>query len=390
VVMTAGHCMGGITRVRIGTNDYASGGEFIRVVSEHEYPNSWTTVDVGVLVLEEESSFEPRTIAQDCVLDDLHDGAQVQIVGFGAVDIWGNQYTNHLMEARTTVNDHDCSDLWSGCNGSVSPGGEISAGGGGVDACYGDSGGPLYLLTDKGDYLVGITSRSYANVWAPCEEGGIYGRPDYVVDWVESVTGRTLPEPDCGQEEDEGGTEGGSTDEGSQSEGESGEDILLVEAPVLIVPEGSSAWSRLSVSRIDGLPPGPVSFSIVRSPDEGEAEIAEDGVLRFSAPAGFIGDDSLVVLVSDGSGNEAVALVDVVVAEREAESTGGCAIGESGLGLAPLSSTVIILFGVGWRRRANAEPRRSPPSPSPSERGAHRLPAAQYWCCNSCRTRSSR
>jgi uncharacterized protein (TIGR03382 family) len=360
VVMTAGHCMGGITRVRVGTNDYYSGGEFIRVASEHEYPNSWTTVDIGVLVLEEESSYEPRTIAQDCVLDELHDEAQVQIVGFGAIDIWGNQYTNHLMEARTTVNDHDCSDLWSGCNGSVSPGGEISAGGGGIDACYGDSGGPLYLLTDKGDYLVGITSRSYANVWAPCEEGGIYGRPDYVLDWVETVTGRSLPEPDCGQDDSDGGSQGdGQEDDDGENDGT--EDVLVVDAPALIVPEGGTASTRLSVSRQDGLPPGPLRFTIVRNPDEGEAEIDSGGFLRFTGSTGFVGEDDVMVSVSDTSGHEVVVPVQVLVAEREqGNGVSGCAAAENGLGLAPLSTMGVLLFGVGWRRRSTSrsvEPR---------------------------------
>ena len=192
VVITAGHCIGGIAGVLLDTNDYTSGGEYIRVTKEIEYPNSWGTVDIGLLLLEKESKVKPRLIAQECVLDELYDGSNVQIVGYGALDIWGQQYGTRLMEATSTVADHDCTDMWRGCNASVSPGGEMGAGGNGVDACFGDSGGPLYLLTDKGDYLVGVTSRSYANVWAPCEEGGIWGRPDSILGWIESNAGVTL------------------------------------------------------------------------------------------------------------------------------------------------------------------------------------------------------
>ena len=87
---------------------------------------------------------------------------------------------------------------FAGCNGAVSPGGELGAGGNGVDACFGDSGGPLYLLSDRGDYVVGVTSRAYAGVpWNyPCRDGGIYTRPDAVVDWIESKVG-PITKPVC-------------------------------------------------------------------------------------------------------------------------------------------------------------------------------------------------
>ena len=39
------------------------------------------------------------------------------------------------------------------------PGGELIAGGGGIDSCAGDSGGPLYLHTEVGSYLVGLAVR---------------------------------------------------------------------------------------------------------------------------------------------------------------------------------------------------------------------------------------
>ena len=215
-VLSAGHCVDGITAVKLGTNDFSSGGERIKVTEIIEYPQSQRSYDLAILILETPSTMEPRMIARGCVLDDLDVGAEVTIVGYGALDPQGNQYGSELMEGFTTIDDPECTDMQSGCVNSVSPGGELGAGGSDdVDSCYGDSGGPLYLNTDHGDYLVGITSRGYNSSW-DCGGGGIYVRPDAVIDWLEENIGEELPTPDC---------EGGSTDGGGDGDngGDGGE-----------------------------------------------------------------------------------------------------------------------------------------------------------------------
>ena len=211
-VLSAGHCVGGISAVKLNTNDYSQGGERIAVADVIEYPDSQRTYDLAILILEEESSVEPAVIAQDCVLDELSEGAEVTIVGYGALDPQGYQYSSELMEGFTTIDDPECTDLSSGCANAVSPGGELGAGASDeVDSCYGDSGGPLYLSTDEGDYLVGITSRGYNTSW-DCGSGGIYVRPDAVIDWLEESIGESLPEPDCGgsASEDDAAAPGGN------------------------------------------------------------------------------------------------------------------------------------------------------------------------------------
>ncbi len=319
VVITAGHCIGGIAGVLLDTNDYGQGGEYISVRKEIEHPNSWYTVDIGVLVLEGSSSVEPRIIAQDCVLDGVHDGANVQIVGYGALDIWGNQYDSKLMEATSTIADHDCSDMWRGCNASVSPGGEMGAGGNGVDACYGDSGGPLYLLTDKGHYLVGVTSRSYANVYAPCEEGGIWGRPDYLVDWIESSTGRTLPKPDCGGDGDGGNDGGGDDGGGGGDDGEEDDSGAANRAPEpyarpILVVEGVEAVTQIHPNDPDSADLH--FYEIAAQPEFGEAWLTGDGVLTYLGEGG--GTTVVTVQVTDnGEPQQSVSLeVEVEVVAR--------------------------------------------------------------------------
>ncbi len=302
LVITAGHCLGGITHVLLDTNDYTEGGELIEVKTTLEYPDSWNTVDAAVLVLKKESSVKPRIIAQDCILEDLYNGAPVQIVGYGAIDEWGNRYVSELMEARSEVTDYNCTDLSSGCNKSVSPGGELGAGGDGVDACYGDSGGPLYLLTDKGAYLVGVTSRSYDYVTKPCYEGGIWGRPDYVIDWIEDRTGRTLERPDC---------DGGGTGSGGVPPAPTADPINVVVGATgrtLVEPNDPDSSS--------------FEFVLIAEPTLGSAVLGQDGILAFEATAK--GEETLRVKVTDERSNAEVVEIPVTVVQRSQDDKGTC------------------------------------------------------------------
>lgn len=216
LVLTAGHCTDGdIDRVKLDTVDFRGEFERVDVAEVIPYPQWWNTYDLALLVLEEDSRVAPRQIAMDCEADEfMVDGAAVAIVGFGATDEWGEQYGSKLREATTTITDADCTDTNAGCLPSVSPGGELGAGGDGVDACFGDSGGPLYLLTQEGAMLAGITSRAYDTANLPCSEGGIYVRPDAVIEWIEQESGVRLPRPQCDGSVETGDQAGGSDGQG--------------------------------------------------------------------------------------------------------------------------------------------------------------------------------
>jgi len=193
VVITAGHCVsdGAPDQVLLGTNSLLNpggAGEVINVKAFFEYPNSWNTVDAGILVLEKESKVTPRAIASGWAKLDIANAASIELVGYGTTDRNGTVSTDNLMEAQTTITDFNCSAS-SGCNTGAQPDGELGAGGMGVDTCPGDSGGPLYLLTPYGQFVAGITSRGYDNAQFACSEGGIYGRPDKIVDWIEKTAG---------------------------------------------------------------------------------------------------------------------------------------------------------------------------------------------------------
>ena len=166
------------------------------------HPDWQSTLDVGLLQLDSDAGVEPATVAFGCNSRYIVDGAEVQIVGYGATSPDGSPFNFELREATTEIVDADCSgDDWS----CLVPGRELIAGHPGVDTCPGDSGGPLYVPSSAGPLLVAITSRA-ANAGAtptggveqPCGSvPGLYVRVDGVIDWIEDTIGEPLPAPDC-------------------------------------------------------------------------------------------------------------------------------------------------------------------------------------------------
>lgn len=290
VVLTAGHCIAGnpVDEVKIGATNWWTDedAEVIRVERMIEYPNSWSTYDIGLVLLEKAAKTPPRAIAMDCVLDEyLENGADVQIVGFGVTRENGTGYNSDLNEAPSRVLDKGCKEdridgILTGCNESVRPGGEIAAGGNGTDACYGDSGGPLYLRTDEGDFVVGVTSRAFLGVDGryPCRDGGIWVRPDAVIDWIEENVGnREITYPSCNEPVD-------------------------VTAPELVTKRNQEGETVLVLSDPDG-DADAATVEIVEPPAHGTATL--DGLRIVYAPdADYVGADSLVVAVTDsGTGD---------------------------------------------------------------------------------------
>ncbi|MFT6145338.1 MAG: MYXO-CTERM domain-containing protein [Myxococcota bacterium] len=321
VVVTAAHCISNqVSGVVIGTTNWlGDDGEILDVVDIAVSREG----DIAVLKLERESEFTPRAVGFGCVVDTfLEDGAPVAVVGYGATDDYGRQNTTQLMEGYTVVTDHDCSATSRGCQASISPGGEIGAGGDGVDACFGDSGGPLYLLTDRGDFLVGVTSRAFNDVNPPCGLGGIWVRPDAFIDWIEDEMNVDLPEPTC-------------TEFPAAADAD------------MTVRQDKSERVKIRVSDGDS---DSFVFTVDQAPSNGTISIDDEGEVTYTPDAGYLGLDTFAVRVTDTSGfplGSDVAVVEVEVVEGGGFLGLGCSSTQ-----APASAAWLLgLAALGLRRR---------------------------------------
>ena len=323
LVLTAGHCISGVTSVKVGVTDLIAESENIPVAAAVEHPDSFTTDDVGLLLLERLASVTPRVLATGCVLErHLKDGAPVAIVGWGATDQQGERSTDRLMEAESSITDFDCTG-GRGCNVGVSPGGELAAGGDNVDSCFGDSGGPLYLLTDIGDFLVGVTSRGYDDAQVPCGEGGIYVRPDAVLDWIEAESGQTIPRATC-----------------------NARPVPSADVSSLEVEAGDSIDAVVAANDPDT---GDTHvYAVATAPAHGEATVDEDGDLTYRAGDDYEGADEFSVQVADNGIPSLSAEVAFEVTVLPGDGC-GCRAASPGAG-APLLA-LLALIPLARRRR---------------------------------------
>ena len=206
VVLTAGHCLPALApaevRAVVGEVAWAA-APGIALAGSGAHPLEEGGLDVAWVRLAAPVEVVPRALPRVCEADQLVDGADVVLVGFGTVDGTGQVPSTRLQEAASTVQDARCADPTQGCRPwDVSPV-ELVAGGEGVDACVGDSGGPLYLPTASGAVLVGVASRSALGSARSCGDGGIYTRVDAVQDWLAAEVGTAAAGEPCAPEEGE-------------------------------------------------------------------------------------------------------------------------------------------------------------------------------------------
>ena len=69
------------------------------------------------------------------------------------------------------------------------------------DSCYGDSGGPLYVPTDDGEFLVGLVSRGRSDVKRDCGDGGVYTLLSAYLPWIAETAGSRF-DPKAAAEDD--------------------------------------------------------------------------------------------------------------------------------------------------------------------------------------------
>ncbi|MEM9549272.1 MAG: DNA/RNA non-specific endonuclease [Bacteroidota bacterium] len=197
VVLTAAHCdPEDITRVFIGGRQISDlgAGEVLKVESTHIHPdyngNLIPSHDIAVLILEEESRYNPVPIASE---NDTEQEDNLTVVGFGSDSPNGmtgfgtKRYADvpHTITLGMDAENIERLQQEHGFDNTY----ELHAGKRnlGIDSCNGDSGGPLYTSGEYADRKVtSLTSRMAYSGSDPCGDGGIYTKIYPYMSWINS------------------------------------------------------------------------------------------------------------------------------------------------------------------------------------------------------------
>lgn len=190
VVLTAAHCQQWSKIVHVGS-DVSISGERIGVRHRERYPSQLqgSPADLLIVFLKRAPEHaEPRPLAASKHIDAAGLG---RVVGFGTINATATQgfgkkrggmipIVSPLCQQSTPEGKTDA--IRFGCK----PGYELVAGreGTGIDACKGDSGGPLYVESHGTWFMAGITSRGFPGSAGWCGTGTVYVRVDKYLQWI--------------------------------------------------------------------------------------------------------------------------------------------------------------------------------------------------------------
>jgi trypsin len=199
-VLTAAHCSGGREPmdVVIGRHDLRTGeGERTRVaevIVHPDYDGETLANDVALLHLARPTGYTPANLPVGRALEVA--GATVIVAGWGQTEAGSESAVLREVEVPL-VSDPQCraayGDWFSAevmiCAGDLENGG--------IDSCYGDSGGPLFSTLGGSFTLVGVVS------WGDdfCAEPGrpgVYAQISALLPWISRVSGVQPPGPACG------------------------------------------------------------------------------------------------------------------------------------------------------------------------------------------------
>jgi len=187
-VLTAAHCVqgqspGGVS-MRIGSNEYASGGEEAQaaeIVVHPDYDGVSAGNDIALVRTAAPATSAPVSLAADAPV-----GTTSRLLGWGQTcpEPGGCGAPDYLQQLDVEVLD---ANACTGIDGSLelctsNPGGDSGA-------CYGDSGGPQITGGSGSWSLIGVTSRT-GNGDSTCATGpSIYTDATAYADWIAQTTG---------------------------------------------------------------------------------------------------------------------------------------------------------------------------------------------------------
>jgi hypothetical protein len=179
-VLSARHCRG--IAVAVFGNDVSRFRAQRRVVNS--LVPSEREVDLAVFVLDDAAPVEPYVVSYPA-----QPPSEVRIVGFGCLDAACRASAGHRTFFDAPLRPAD----W-GCEPSVAarlgcrPGLELVLNRAeAADTCVGDSGGGVLVRTGNTWALIAITSRSAADSFLRCGDGGVYTRLSPYEHWLMTV-----------------------------------------------------------------------------------------------------------------------------------------------------------------------------------------------------------
>lgn len=202
-VLTAAHCLThdqvNIDRVLVGTDTLYNGGTELSVRNMFVHPEPDADIALIELTRTAPAHIPRLQLPDDGVLQvAASSGDWATVSGWGAtldstVD-GGGGATNYLRQVDVPlVSNTECRAAY----GDIISDHEICAGlpEGGIDSCWGDSGGPLTVEVHGNDYSVGVVS------WgAGCAEPnayGVYARTSSFLDWIDNTMNTPSRGLDC-------------------------------------------------------------------------------------------------------------------------------------------------------------------------------------------------
>ncbi|MGQ0837179.1 trypsin-like serine protease [Actinokineospora sp.] len=185
-VVTAKHCVGSLSRARIGTTTWNSGGTLVGIASQNNTDPGGR--DIALVKLAQPVQQTPIAIAADAGAT----GTATRLIG------WGQTCpTRGCGGAPTNLQQIDVKVLSSGCTDGFDPSKELCLGDRqGTGACYGDSGGPAVRSVGGRWELTGATSRAGQGQATCGQAPAIYMNVPAYKTWINQVTGGgTTPPP---------------------------------------------------------------------------------------------------------------------------------------------------------------------------------------------------
>ncbi|PVU98328.1 hypothetical protein BB559_001654 [Furculomyces boomerangus] len=166
-VVTAAHCVEnsefGDIRVHYGSTVYKS--------MKHELAGSITIhpefniVDYSndIALIKVQNSIDPNDAKPIKIYkNEISENQTLSVVGWGITDP-DSDYSKVLMEtSEKVISKEKCKEIYSAFDGEYAKNVICTGDLNGKGSCYGDSGGPLFIKTESGDYLVGIVSNGSA------------------------------------------------------------------------------------------------------------------------------------------------------------------------------------------------------------------------------------